>query len=117
MDILINDLQKIFGKTPINLNSRAISFVSNKTRKTLIITGSVLLLAAVGLYCYKLGKKSSEHELTLAKKKLKEQYALKNTPINSVSKGSDEFQDLRKIVTVSEPKKDFINKKDEKEVV
>lgn len=115
MDILINDLQKIFGKTPINLNSRAISFVSKKTRTTLIVAGSLLLLGTVGYCFYKLGKKNSAEELERAKRKLKEQDSLKSTAINSSSKEPvTEFQDFRKNVAVSTNKKEQSAKKNEK---
>ena len=113
MDVQINDLQKIFGKTPINLNSRAISFVSKKTRNTLIVVGGLLLLGGTAFYFYKKGKKSSADELEITKMKLKEH--TNNTTIKSESKSFvPEYKDIRKVETIAELNKDFINRKTKK---
>jgi hypothetical protein len=105
MDIQISNLQKIYGKTPINLNSRAIDFVSKKTRNTVLVTGAIVVLASVAYCFYKLGKKRAEHELALTKRKLEQLNSLSYNATNSVSKKT-EFQDIRKVATVPTPKKD-----------
>jgi hypothetical protein len=78
MDFPVKELQKIFGKTPINLNSKAITFENKKTRTILIIGGFALLIGGTAIYFYKKGKKRAEQELNLLQKKLKEMEAMKN---------------------------------------
>jgi hypothetical protein len=77
MDFPVKELQKIFGNTPINLNSKAITFENKRTQTILIIAGLTLFTIGTAIYFYKKGKKRSEQECMLLQKKLKEIEAMK----------------------------------------
>lgn len=75
MDLPVNELQKMFGKMPINHHSRAIVFENKKTRNILIIAGLVLLVGGTAFYSYNKGKKRSEEERARLQKKINEMEA------------------------------------------
>ncbi len=77
MDLPVNELQKMFGKMPINHHSRTIVFENKKTRNILIITGLVILVGGVAIIAYNKGKKRSEEERARLQKKVNEMEAMK----------------------------------------